>query len=296
MKKRIATFLSIILMSAVIFSGCTQGSKEESSNKKELEGSVIALGSSAMQPLVEEAAKSFMEKNEKIQIQVQGGGSGTGLSQVSQGACDIGNSDVFSQEKEGIDSKLLKDNKICVVGMATVVNKNVGVENLNKNQLIKIFSGEIKNWNEVGGKNQKIVLVNRPSTSGTRATFVKFGLDGNKEAEGITEDSSGTVKKIISETPGSIGYLAFSYIDDSITKLKLDSIEANEENIINGKYPIWAYQHAYTKVETNEITQKFIEYLTRSKEVQEEIVPALGYIPIGKMKIERDEKGKIITI
>lgn len=245
-----------------------------------------------MQPLVLAAAEKFMDKHPKADIQVQAGGSGTGLSQVSEGSVQIGNSDVFAEEKDGIDAKALKDHKVAVVGMAAAVNPEVGVKDITKDELKKIFTGKIKNWKELGGKDQKITLVNRPDSSGTRATFVKYALDGATPAEGITEDSSNTVKKLIAETPGAIGYLAFSYLtDDKITPLSIDGVKPEESNVESGKYTIWAYEHSYTKGEPEGLTKQFLDYLM-SDEVQKEIVKDQGYISVSNMKVERDATGK----
>jgi phosphate transport system substrate-binding protein len=255
-------------------------------------GPITAVGSTAMQPLVEQVAKDFMAKNQGAQIQVQGGGSGTGLSQVASGAATIGNSDIFAEEKNDIPADQLVDHKVAVVGMAAVVNPEVGVDNLTKQQLIDIFSGKVTNWSEVGGADVKVTLVNRPKSSGTRATFNKFALDGTEEAEGITEDSSGNVRKIIAETPGAIGYLALSYINDTVKALKLDGVEANAENIATNAYPVWAYQHMYTKGEPTGTAKDFLDYIM-SEEVQKSVVVELGFLPITDMKVERDAAGTV---
>ncbi|MGG1697293.1 phosphate ABC transporter substrate-binding protein [Bacillus zhangzhouensis] len=292
------TFLTIALLAFVTAcgnsssSGDSKDSKGNASNKDEASGSITISGSSAMQPLVLAAAEKFMDKHPKADIQVQAGGSGTGLSQVSEGSVQIGNSDVFAEEKDGIDAKALTDHKVAVVGMAAAVNPEVGVKDITKDELKKIFTGEIKNWKEIGGKDQKITLVNRPDSSGTRATFVKYALDGATPAEGITEDSSNTVKKLIAETPGAIGYLAFSYLtDDKITPLSIDGVKPEESNVESGKYTIWAYEHSYTKGEPEGLAKQFLDYLM-SDEVQKEIVKDQGYISVSNMKVERDATGK----
>ncbi|GLJ02128.1 phosphate-binding protein [Bacillus pumilus] len=292
------TFLTIALLAFVTAcgnsssSGDSKDSKGNASNKDEASGSITISGSSAMQPLVLAAAEKFMDKHPKADIQVQAGGSGTGLSQVSEGSVQIGNSDVFAEEKDGIDAKALKDHKVAVVGMAAAVNPEVGVKDITKDELKKIFTGKIKNWKELGGKDQKITLVNRPDSSGTRATFVKYALDGATPAEGITEDSSNTVKKLIAETPGAIGYLAFSYLtDDKITPLSIDGVKPEESNVESGKYTIWAYEHSYTKGEPEGLAKQFLDYLM-SDEVQKEIVKDQGYISVSNMKVERDAAGK----
>lgn len=289
---------ALIIFSAACGGKGTNGSKEGTDKKdnpaqktEELSGSLVISGSSAMQPLVAAAAEEFMAENPKVDIQVNAGGSGTGLSQVAEGSVQIGNSDVFAEEKEGVPADQLVDHKVAVVGMTAAVNPKVGIKDIKKEDLIKVFTGKITNWKELGGENQKIVLVNRPDSSGTRAVFNQFALDGATPAEGITEDSSNTVKKIIGETEGAIGYLAFSYFtDDSVTPLAIDGVKPTEENVQSGKFPIWAYQHSYTKGEAEGLAKAFLDYLM-SDDIQNTLLKEQGYLPVTKMKVERDAKG-----
>ena len=284
----------ILVFTATALSGCgSQGEKQADQKSAELSGTITSVGSTALLPLVEEASKQFMGTNPKVQVNVQGGGSGTGLSQVSTGAATIGNSDIFAEEKSGIDASKLVDTKVSVTAITTVVNPKITVDNLTKKQLIDIFTGKVTNWKEVGGSDQKIVVINRAKGSGTRATFKAFALDGKDETTGGMEiDSSGQVKKTVSETPGAISYLALSYVDSSLKAVKLDSVEANEENITAGKYPVWAYGHMYTLGQPAGHVKAFLDYML-SNEVQTTLVPKLGYIPATKMQITRDDKGNV---
>lgn len=294
-KSKVLAVAALCLAALVLLAaGCGSGkdTKGAADNAQQLSGNVTAVGSTAMQPLVEQAANQFMGKNPNVKIVVQGGGSGTGLTQVLQGAANIGNSDIFAEEKSGIDASQLVDSQVCVVGMAAVVNPAINIDNLTKQQLVDIFTGKITNWKSVGGPDQNVVLVNRPAASGTRATFKKYALGGAEEAKGIEEDSSGTVRKIIKETPGAIGYLALSYLDGSVKAVKLDGVEANKENILTGKYPVWAYEHSYTKGKPTGAAEAFLNYLL-SDEVQKTIIPQLGYIPSTEMKVGRDAQGNI---
>ncbi|MFD0712320.1 phosphate ABC transporter substrate-binding protein [Paenibacillus sp. GCM10027626] len=277
----------------------TQGGKTEG-DSSDLSGSILAVGSTALQPLVEQVSKKFMDKNPKVNILVQGGGSGTGLTQVSEGQAQIGNSDIFAEEKftdgDAPKAKELVDHQVAVVAMAAVVNKDVTVDNLTKQQLADIFTGKVTNWKDVGGADEKITIVNRPASSGTRKTFEKYAL-GTKTEDlqgSIQEESSGTVKKLVGETPGAIGYLAFSYLDDSIKTLKYEGTEATEATVIDGSYPVWAYQHMYTKGEPDAATKAFLDYMV-SEEVQNDKgdVVELGYIPVNKMQVKRDVDGNV---
>ncbi|RDI43967.1 phosphate ABC transporter substrate-binding protein [Falsibacillus pallidus] len=292
--KKLGLILTVAMVA--VFAAACGGAKDGASggkDGKELSGSLVISGSSAMQPLVAAAAEEFMNDNPSVDVQVNAGGSGTGLSQVAEGSVQIGNSDVFAEEKDGIPADKLEDHKVAVVGMTAAVNPKVGIKNISKEDLIKVFTGKITNWKDLGGKDQKIVLVNRPDSSGTRATFVKYALDGATPAEGITEDANNTVLKIINETDGAIGYLAFSYLKgDQATPLSIDGVEPTDENVQNGKFPIWAYEHSYTKGKADGLAKAFIDYMM-SKDVQESLVPDQGYIPASKMKVERDAEGKM---
>ncbi|MNW27518.1 Phosphate-binding protein PstS 1 precursor [compost metagenome] len=267
-----------------------------SSETPALSGNVLAVGSSALQPLVEQAAEKFMavEEYKNVSVQVQGGGSGTGLTQVSGGQADIGNSDVFAEEKLETGADELVDHLVAVVAMSAVANPQVGVDGLTKDQLVGIFTGKIKNWSEVGGANQEIVIINRPSSSGTRATFEKYAL-GTKTEDlpgSIQQDSSGTVRKLVAETPGAIGYLALSYLDNTVTALKYDGVEATVEKVESGEYPVWAYEHMYTKGEPAPHVKAFLDYIL-SDEIQKSDVVDLGYIPMSGMKVARDVDGNV---
>ncbi|MEH7480552.1 phosphate ABC transporter substrate-binding protein [Neobacillus drentensis] len=299
-KLSLLTLLAALMVFMAACGGTTSTDKTAGTAKKEtakteetkeLSGSLSISGSSAMQPLVAAAAEEFMANNPKVDIQVNAGGSGTGLSQVAEGSVQIGNSDVFAEEKEGIPADQLVDHKVAVVGMTAAVNPKVGIKDIKKADLIKVFTGKITNWKELGGADQKIVLVNRPDSSGTRAVFNKFALDGATPAEGITEDSSNTVKKIINETDGAIGYLAFSYFtDESVTPLAIDGVEPTAENVQSGEFPVWAYQHSYTKGEPDELSKAFFDYMM-SDDVQNNLLKEQGYLPVTEMTVERDAKG-----
>lgn len=283
---------AMLLLAGVFLAGCGNASPTGNSSTNSKQVQIVAVGSTALQPLVESAQEQFVAKNANYQITVQGGGSGTGLSQVASGSVQIGNSDVFAEEKDGVDASKLVDHQVAVVGMAPVVNKAVGVKNVTKDQLIAIFTGKVKNWQELGGKDQEIVVVNRASGSGTRATFEKWGLDGAKTIQAQEQDSSGTVKKIVSSTPGAISYLALSYIDDSLEALSLDGVTPTAENIETNDWPIWSYEHMYTKGKPTKEIKKFLDYMV-SDEVQEGLVKDLGYLPVTKMQVSRSADGQV---
>ena len=249
---------------------------------------ITVVGSSAMQLLAEQAGNDYRLSHPDSNIVVQGGGSGTGLSQVQAGAVEIGTSDVFAETQKGIDAKKLQNHLVAVVGIVPIVNKSAGVSNLSKQQLSDIFTGKITNWKQVGGKNQTITVINRSKGSGTRGTFEGLVLNGKKPIQAQEQDSNGTVRKIVSSTPGTISYISFPYAnDENIQKLSIDGIKPTNKNVETNRWHLWSYEHIYTKGKPNKNVQKFIDYMLGSK-VQNDLVPKLGYISIDKMQVERE--------
>lgn len=278
--------LATIFSLSILISGCAKWVDQGES--------ITAVGSSALQPLVESVAEEFQSNNPGKFINVQGGGSGTGLSQVQAGAVEIGNSDLFAEEKSGIDATKLEDHRVAVVGITPIVNPKVGIKNISLANLQKVFTGEITNWKELGGTDTPIVLLNRASGSGTRATFEKWVMDGQEAKQAQEQDSSGMVRQIVKDTAGAISYVAFSYVTSDVQTLSIDGVKPTDENVMDNKWIIWSYEHMYTKKNPDSLTQSFIEYIL-SDEIQENLVTKLGYIPVSKMTVQRDWEGNLIN-
>lgn len=285
--KKLSTLIAALAITALAgtLAGCGSSKDNTQNSTSGVSGSITLAGSTALQPLAEQAGKVFTDKNPKATINVQGGGSGTGLKLVSDGTADIGNSDVTAESKlDAAKAKELVDHKVAAIGFAIVVSNDVKVDSLTKDQIQKIFTGEYTNWKQLNGDDAPINVVNRASSSGTRATFKTTLMGGKDEKAGLgtMQDANGSVEKAIASTKGSISYLALSYLTADVQKnvkmVKIDGIKATKENITSGKYPFWSYEHMYTKGEASGLTKTFIDYMTSAD--NKALVEKLGYIPV----------------
>lgn len=298
MRKALSLGFVLIIICAIL-AGCT-GTEGNPNNSNDpsisgegiptgLKGSITISGSSALKPLADAAVEVLLPGNPDLSITVNAGGSGTGLQNVSDRTVDIGNSDVFAEEKlDAAKAAQLADHKVCVIGVAAIVNSNVTVTSITKQQLIDIFTGKITNWKDVGGNDLQIVIVNRPASSGTRALFKQYALDGKDEAAGqaLQEDNSGVLRTTVAQTPGAIAYLALSYTTGNTVKLlAIDGVEPSYDNIYSGEYPVWGYEHMYTYGEATGAIKAYIDFIMSDTFASN--MEKMGYGVTSKMKVSR---------
>lgn len=287
--------ISIFLMGALV--ACGQKAEEKTpaastapaastkpaeSKAPELSGTVTASGSSALLPLVKQAATEFMDKNPKVTVNVTGGGSGTGLKNVADGTSNIGNSDV--QAGDQYKDKGLVDHVVAIAPFAIIVNNDVTVDNLTKKQAADIFTGKITNWKDVGGKDQKIVVVHRAEGSGSRTLVQQIVLDkADFTKEGITQAESGAMKTAVASTSGAIGYVDTPYVDNTLKAVKFDGVAFSKDTIKDGKYPLYGVEHMYTKGEAQGAVKAFLDYIM-SADFQGKRVEELKFLPADLLK------------
>ena len=252
---------------------------------------IAADGSSALQPLVKQAAAEFDKANNTIST-INAGGSGQGLKDVAAGAVQIGMSDVFASAKlTAAQAATLTDHQVGAVVFTLVVSNDLNgkVNNLTTQEIQDIYTGVDTNWSQIGGPNEAITVVNRPATSGTRSTFDKYVLQGKQENTGstLTQDNTGAVAQAVSQTPGSIGYVSIGFAASSqysgqVTPICIDGSKAVAADVNSGKYNFWGIEHAYTKGAATGAAKALLQYL-ESSQVQKNDLLALSYLPISSV-------------
>lgn len=259
--------------------------------------SIQIKGSDTMVNLGQAWAEKYMEKYPGDFIAVTGGGSGTGLSSLISASCDIAMSSRNIKDKEiGLANKKgvnPNEIKVALDGLAVVVNPSNPVNKLTLDQLAGIFTGRISNWREVGGKDEKIVLLSREVNSGTHVYFkehVLRKLDPNSKEEfapgALMLSSSQAIADEVAGNSSAIGYYGMGYISAKQKPVAIAKDEESEyvdpaiENVINNKYPISRPLFLYTNDLPRDLVKKFVDF-TLSEEGQK-IVLATDFVPVKK--------------
>ena len=247
--------VSLLVALAVFGAGCTSSTNSSSGTKLQL------AGSTSVQPHAEALAKAFQANNSGVQVYVQGGGSSAGVTAVGTGTAAIGMSSANLSQSQLSQYPNLKPVPIAVDGIAVIVNPQNTVNNLTLNQTRDIFTGNITNWNQVGGSNAKINVVNREEGSGTRDGIQKIVLKGgNFGSGGITQSSTGAVRSYVAGDPNAVGYISFAEVDNSVKALSIDGVAPTYDTIANGTYPIQRDLLFVTNGDPSGNTKAFIEF------------------------------------
>lgn len=242
-----------------------------------MSGSIKNGGSTTVQPITQAAADMLKKKAPALTISVAGGGSGAGVKGALDGTFNVGSSsrDITADEI----GKGLVPFAIAHDGIMIIVNKSNPVNNLSKEQLTKIFLGEIKNWKEVGGEDAPILLQTREASSGTLVAFEELVLEKKKVSANATPfASNGLLKEAVASNKNAIGYVSVGFGDSTIKGLSVNGVVCTMETVKNRTYAYCRDLFVVTKGLPTSLTAMFIDYL-RSKDVQDALV-AEGYISI----------------
>lgn len=276
-KLGIVAVLVVAMLAMASCGGTVGGSKDD----KAKSGSVTIAGSTSVQPLSEAIAEKYMKANEGITIQVQGGGSGQGIKSIESKIADIGalSREVKDEEKENLS----KEYKIAIDGIGVVANKEIGQLDLTLNQLKKIYTGEIKDWKEVGGKPGKITVVTREEGSGTRGAFVEITgvLQDDKDMttkDAIAQPSTGAALETVKKTPNAIGFVSLEAITKDVTAVKIQGVSPTAEAVVDGTYKITRpFMYVVSEKVTAE-AQAFIDFVLSDE--GQKLVKDAGFIPV----------------
>lgn len=261
MKKTLALILTGF-MAAAALTGCSSGSAKETAAQTsaeaadqsteaseestgaedtktsggELSGTVATDGSTSMEKVIGALGESFMEANKGVTVTYNPTGSGSGIQAVQEGRCDIGLSSRALKDDEKASG--LKEDTLCLDGIAIIVNNDNTAEDISLDDLAKIYKGEITNWSELGGNDEEIVLIGREAGSGTRDGFesITDTKDSCKYRQELT--STGDVITTVSQNPAAIGYASLASVKDSVKAVKIDGVEPTEDTVKDGSYKI----------------------------------------------------------
>ena len=292
MKKVIS--IALIAMLVVAMAGCSQSqpaattaaptetaaqttAAPQTEAPAALSGTVATDGSTSMEKVIGALGEAFMEANSGVNFTYNPTGSGSGITAVSEGRCDI-----------GLSSRALKDSEVAsglvgtvlaYDGIAVIVNPANTVEDLDIETIAKIYTGEITNWSEVGGADAEIVLVGREAGSGTRSGFEELTetVDKCKYRQELT--STGDVITAVAQNPDAIGYASLASVKDSVKALKVAGVTPTEETVKDGTYLIQRPFVLVTKegVELSPVAQAFFDYTTKGQ--ANDIITASGVVP-----------------
>lgn len=298
MKKSMGTLVAAVLVAASLLTGCSGNSGGSSSSAasagKKLDAqSITASGSTALQPLLTKAVPLFKAKKSfSGSVNINGGGSGTGLSDVEEGTVGIGDSDV-TVAQAGKSFSDLTDHAVCTVAVAVVVSPDVAAHfgnGISLDSLKKIYAGAYTNWKQVPGSgnyDQAIMICYRKAGSGTRTLFETFGtgVKFNENADYVKNsdafvytNASSDLQSKIGGSQGAVGYETLPYAKE-MKRLSIDfgsgAVPCDYDHVDNGSYKIWGYEHMYTKGTPTASVQSFIDFVT-SKDFEQTILDS-GY-------------------
>lgn len=305
-KRIITTVMAVCMAAAVVLAGCgskdaetgndnannAEASKDETSDSDEadnagtdeeddsnatLSGTITLAGSTSMEKLCEAMSESFMEKYPDITVTVEYTGSGAGLESLAAGSVDIGNASRNLKDEELNGGSV--ENVVAIDGIAVITDKENTVEDLSAEDLAKIYKGQVKNWKDLGGNDEQIVVIGREAGSGTRDAFEEIleVADACNYAQEI--DSTGGVLAKVASTPGAIGYVSLDVVDDTVNAVSLNGVAPTEEQILAGSYLLsrpFVMATKGTIEEQNELVQEWFNYI--KSEDGKSVIKGVGLI------------------
>ena len=255
----------------------SQATDNNTADNTNLSGSVTLAGSTSMEKLANAMNEAFMEKYPSVSATAEFTGSSAGIESLAAGSVDIGDaSRALSDDEKG---QGIVENIVAIDGIAVITDTDNTITDIKSEDLAKVYTGEITNWKDLGGKDEQIVVIGREAGSGTRDAFEELmGVkDSCKYAQEL--DSTGAVLAKVAATPGAVGYVSLDVLDDTVNGLQINSVEPTEENILAGTYVLQRPFVMATKGEISEQSEQVQAYFDFiNSEDGQNVIKSVGLI------------------
>jgi len=284
--------LAVALL-ALVFSACGNKKAEptEETTSTAATVSITIKGSDTVLPLSQKEAESYMKEHPEASITIVGGGSGVGITALTEGTTDIAMSSrvLKMDEKMNFETKGQKITEVIIAGdaLAVIVHPKNKVNQLTHEQISDIYTGKTKNWKEVGGSDMKIIAYSRETSSGTYEFFKEHVMDKkNYDASVLNMPATGAIVQSVGQTEGAIGYIGLAYETKEVKQLAVSYdqgktfVEPSIANAQNGTYPVSRPLYYYFDEKKAETVRPFIDYIL--SETGQKNVLEVGYVPLNK--------------
>lgn len=244
--------------------GTTEEADQTADDSSNLSGTVVITGSTSVDKILNDMIDEFQAMNPDVTINYTGTGSSAGIADTLAGSNDLGASSRELKDEEKKDN--IKEVVFAHDGIAIITNPANPITDISIENLGKIYNGEITNWNQIGGNDAPIVVVSREGASGTRSAFEE--LVKLEDLGGLTDDTTvvegnGNVQTSVAGNENAIGYVSFSFIDETVKALTVEGVEATADNAKAGTYPLSRpFLFVYDENNYTPETQAFVEYAT----------------------------------
>ena len=269
------SFWTKTVVLTILISFCTAGIA--------LAGSVVIKGSTTVLPIAQKAAEEFMKMHSDINISVSGGGSGNGIKAIIDGTCDIADSSRFIKDKE---VKLAQErgvfpvpHRVALDCVVPIVHPSNPIGDISTERLKNIYTGNVRNWKDLGGLDKPIVIISRDTSSGTYEVWAKKVLKKERVTpKALLQASNGAVAQAVAKNKYAIGYIGIAYMNDDVKAVKVNGIEGNATTALNGTFPVSRPLFMFTNGWPEGESMAFLNFLVSP--AGQKVVADVGYVPI----------------
>ncbi len=269
--KKIFALMMAVLLAMTVFAGCSAGGEEG--------GTVSTDGSTSMEKVIGFLSEAYMEENGDVTVTYNPTGSGAGLQAVQEGRCDIG---LASRDLTAEEAKVLDSTVVAIDGIAMIVNPENPIADLSLEEIAQIYTGEVENWQELGGDDAPIVCIGREAASGTRDGFES--ITGTEDVCQYDQEltSTGDVVQTVASNPNAIGYASLASVQDTVKAISVEGVAPTHDTIMDGTYKIQRnFIFATLKGEAlSETAQAFFDFATST--AANSLIEDAGAIPVAK--------------